>query len=1038
MKKEEASQPNEELNLLRRRVAEPAQVEAQSRRIEEKLRLERDFNATLIQAAPLFFVAIGADGRTLMMNETMLQALGYTAAEVVDRDYLTTFVPERDRESLSRIFTTLTTSHEPTLNKNCVLTRDGRELLVEWHGRQVFKEDSALDFFFGVGVDITEGKDAEKRIDHLNRVLRAIRNVNQLIVREKDRDMLIQRTCELLIETCGYHHACIALIDEAAGFTTATEAGLGNRFLPLVEQLKQGEWPACMRRALTQSEPVVTEDPSSMRIGCPSIEEDAGTGTLTVRLEHAGKVYGMVSASVTREGIANEEEQGLFKEVADDIAFALHNIEVKEKQVKAEAALQQSERLLSGIFDSVQDGISVLDANLTIRRTNEIMRRWYAENLPLEGKKCYECYQHRESRCDPSPTLRCIRSGRTEHNIVPGLEGSPVQWIELFSYPMKDPESGEVLGVVEFVRDITARVRAEKALQESEVDLHDAQRIAKMGRWELDLVSGHLQWSPTIFEIFEIDPKEFGASYEAFIETIHPDDRESVDQAYSNSLKNQTPYNIEHRLLMKDGRIKWLNEICRNDYDADGKAIRSIGIVQDITVRKQAEEMIVQERNRAQTYLDVVAVIMIALDSEGHIELVNNQGSVMLGYSEQELLGKDWLETCLPDRLRSDVRGVFRRLMSGDADPVEYYESPILTKNGQERIIAWHNVVLRDDTGKITGTLSSGQDITERKKAEAALHASEERYRGLFEHVPVGLCRVTSEGRIIDANPALVEMLGYPDREELLAVNMAELYMKPEDRQQVLTRLAREGVLRHLELPMRRRDSAVLWVELNVRAISDAAGRVLYHEKHLGNIIKRKQAEEALRLRFVNLAETISHIFSLRNPYVATHLQGTAKLTRAVGKKMGLDEERLQNLYIGSLLHDIGKVAIPEVILRKPGELNEAEWGLVRTHPRLGYDILKNANLPWPAAELALHHHERLDGSGYPDGLKGDELSMEARILIVCNVVDSMSLRHPYRPARSKEEIADELRRGVEGEYDPEVVSILLEMIESGELKLAE
>ena len=161
MKKEETAQSNGELKLLRRRVAELEQVEAESRQIEEKLRLERDFNATLIQAAPLFFVAIAADGRTMMMNKAMLQSLGYTAAEVVDRDYLTTIVPARDREALARVFTTLTTSHEPTLNKNRVLTKGGRELLVEWHGRQVFKEDGTLDFFFGAGVDITERVQAE-------------------------------------------------------------------------------------------------------------------------------------------------------------------------------------------------------------------------------------------------------------------------------------------------------------------------------------------------------------------------------------------------------------------------------------------------------------------------------------------------------------------------------------------------------------------------------------------------------------------------------------------------------------------------------------------------------------------------------------------------------------------------------------------------------------------------------------------------------------------------------------------------------------
>ena len=369
MKNEETSQSNEELNLLRRRVAELEQAKTKSRQIEEKLHLERDFNATLIQAVPLFFVAIAADGRTLMMNEAMLQSLEYTADEIVDKDYLTTFVPERDRKALSRIFTTLTTSHEPTLNKNRVLTKSGRELLVKWHGRQVFKEDGALDFFFGVGVDITESTRAERQIEHLNGLLRAVRKVNELIIGEKDRDRLLQRACDNLIETCGYHHASVAIIDEAGEFMMAVEAGLGSRFLPVIKQIEQGKWPQCMQRALTQSEPVVTEGPSSTCIGCPLREEDAGRGTLTVRLAHGEKVYGLLSASIPRDLVIDEEEQGLFKEVASGIAFALYNIELEEERKRVEAVQSISYRIadaalrsvdLNNLFRVIHEGLSTL------------------------------------------------------------------------------------------------------------------------------------------------------------------------------------------------------------------------------------------------------------------------------------------------------------------------------------------------------------------------------------------------------------------------------------------------------------------------------------------------------------------------------------------------------------------------------------------------------------------------------------------------------------------------------------------------------
>jgi len=164
MREESTSGMTDDLKLLRRRVAELEHAATESRQIEEKLQRERDFNTTLIQTSPLFFVAIGADGNTLMMNDTFLQALGYTAEEVVGQDYMKTFVPERHHEELSQIFKSLTVADDPSPHENSVLAKDGRELLVEWHGRTVNKEDGTFDYFFGIGIDITEGRRIEEAL----------------------------------------------------------------------------------------------------------------------------------------------------------------------------------------------------------------------------------------------------------------------------------------------------------------------------------------------------------------------------------------------------------------------------------------------------------------------------------------------------------------------------------------------------------------------------------------------------------------------------------------------------------------------------------------------------------------------------------------------------------------------------------------------------------------------------------------------------------------------------------------------------------
>jgi len=180
-------QLSQELTRLRQRVVELEASETEHKQEEQRLRKERDFNNTLIQASPAFFVAISAEGKTLMVNDIMLHMLGYTADEVVDRDYLTTFVPERDRGLLSQVFERLTKSHEPTLNENRILTKEGQELVVEWHGRPIFKENGEFDFFFGVGTDITERKRVQEEVRQLSQFRETIINNAHMWLNVLDR-----------------------------------------------------------------------------------------------------------------------------------------------------------------------------------------------------------------------------------------------------------------------------------------------------------------------------------------------------------------------------------------------------------------------------------------------------------------------------------------------------------------------------------------------------------------------------------------------------------------------------------------------------------------------------------------------------------------------------------------------------------------------------------------------------------------------------------------------------------------------------------
>ncbi|UCC95621.1 MAG: PAS domain S-box protein [Candidatus Omnitrophota bacterium] len=289
-----------------------------------------------------------------------------------------------------------------------------------------------------------------------------------------------------------------------------------------------------------------------------------------------------------------------------------------------------------------------------------------------------------------------------------------IRWIEHACQPVIN-EQGRFLGFRVSNRDITKRKEAEEKLRISSAHLNRAQEVAHLGSWRLDLTENELIWSDEIYRIFGV-PLGLAMTYEKFLGIVHPEDRDYVDKRWSAAL-NREPYDIEHRIIV-DGKVKWVREKAEVEFNEKGKAIRGIGVVQDITERKKAEEALIKEKEKAEDYLRIAGVMFVAINDKGQVILINKKGCEILGYRQQEIIGKSWFDNFLPKRIKDEVKNVFQKICAGEIEYVEYYENPVLTKNGEERIIAWHNAALWDDDGKIFGSLSSGEDVTEHKKAE--------------------------------------------------------------------------------------------------------------------------------------------------------------------------------------------------------------------------------------------------------------------------------------------------------------------------------
>lgn len=223
--------------------------------------------------------------------------------------------------------------------------------------------------------------------------------------------------------------------------------------------------------------------------------------------------------------------------------------------------------------------------------------------------------------------------------------------------------------------------------------------------------------------------------------------------------------------------------------------------------------------------------------------------------------------------------------------------------------------------------------------------------------------------------------------------------------------------------------------EKEVMLLEKFAEDLAFGIKNLRVWAEKEKARQELRAVLFQTIGAIALILEKRDPYTAGHQERVAQLACTIAAELGWDEERIEGLHFGAIIHDIGKIYVPAEILNRPGRLTEAEMSIIKTHPQVGYDIVAHVDFPWPVKEIILQHHERLDGSGYPQGLKGDEMTMEAKIITVADVVEEIASHRPYRPTLGIDVALDEITRGRGIAYDAEVVDIVNMLSKEGKFK---
>ena len=382
--------------------------------------------------------------------------------------------------------------------------------------------------------------------------------------------------------------------------------------------------------------------------------------------------------------------------------------------------------------------------------------------------------------------------------------------------------------------DITERRKMEEALYESEKKLKEAQRVARVGSWELDLMQNKLWWSNEVYRIFELEPQEFEATYEAFLSNVHPDDYDFVNEVYTNSVHNRVPYDIVHRLQMKDGRIKYVNMRCETKYDASGKALRSIGTVLDITQLKQSEFALRQSEEKFRSVIEQSGEGITLADSDGNYTTINPAFCKMTGYSEAELLTMN-VRDLLPPGTKLFL---FPKVMKGQTGR---RETELVKKDGSRFPSEINGYPINlDDKKLVMGTV---RDITERKKLDNEKTMLAYAVKSIRECVSV----TDTEDNIIFVNDAFLKTYGYK-RSELIGKPIEIVRSAnnpPEVMREILPKTLQGGWTG--EIMNRKKDGTEFPVSLSSSVIQSNNG---HPDALIGvtiDITKRKQLEEQLQ-----------------------------------------------------------------------------------------------------------------------------------------------------------------------------------------------
>lgn len=515
-------------------------------------------------------------------------------------------------------------------------------------------------------------------------------------------------------------------------------------------------------------------------------------------------------------------------------------------------------------------------------------------------------------------------------------------------------------------------------------------------------------------------------------------DLKIVLSRYESLTPDNPKEEYEHRIISSNNEIHWFEWQDNGIFDEKGTLVEVQSAGRDITAQHIAQEQIRQQKKKLETLFNYIPHGIVFTSPEYIIQNVNKAFCQIFGFEKEELLGKE-LRKVLFEVIKTTSGKNQKKQIGQTVETIYEHESIRIGKNNVE-VPVFITVFPFTNGGIPEGLCIIYKDLTEEKQKKEALRVS----KTIIESSPVIVFSWKAQkGWPVEYVSDNVRLLGFTPEEMKSSGWFYSSIVHHEDidrLSQDLDEDISEG--RHFfehEYRIVLKSREIRWVREKSTPEYDDKGKLIRYVGVITDDTERitakrelQESHDLLKWNFMQSIICLAETAGRRDPYTALHQKKVAELSTAIALQLDLDADRCEGLFLAATVHDVGKISVPAEILAKPSSLNDMEMGIIKGHSQSGFDILKRLETPWPIAETIYQHHERIDGSGYPQSLKGDEILLEAKIIAVADIVEAVSSHRPYRPSLGIEKALKIIQSERDTKLDPDVVDACLKVFEEG------